>query len=128
MNNSIAVVTLFPSLVEAVGSSGVTGRAVDNGLLKIETVNPRDFTTDRHRTVDDRPYGGGPGMVMKVQPLSDAIDRARQLTSIEAHVVHMSPQGEPLNQVLVEQLAVTENLILVAGRYEGIDERLISEK
>jgi len=128
LNNSIAVVTLFPSLVEAVGSSGVTGRAVDNGLLKIETVNPRDFTTDRHRTVDDRPYGGGPGMVMKVQPLSDAIERAQQLTSIEAHVVHMSPQGEPLNQVLVEQLAVTENLVLVAGRYEGIDERLISEK
>jgi len=119
---------LFPQLLEAVGLSGVTGRAVDNGLLKIDTVNPRDFTTDRHRTVDDRPYGGGPGMVMKVQPLCDAIDRSKQLTSSSATVVHMSPQGEQLNQTLVEELAVTENLILVAGRYEGIDERLINAK
>lgn len=128
MINSIAVVTLFPALVEAVGQCGVTGRAVDNGLFRISTVNPRDFAADRHRTVDDRPYGGGPGMVMKVQPLSDAINRSRELTAMSATVVYMSPQGEQLNQTLVEELAVTENLILVAGRYEGIDERLISRE
>ena len=120
--------TLFPALVEAVGQCGVTGRAVDNGLLRINTVNPRDFATDRHRTVDDRPYGGGPGMVMKVEPLADAIDRSRELTAKSATVVYMSPQGEQLNQALVEELADIENLILVAGRYEGIDERLIDQE
>ena len=120
--------TLFPALVEAVGQCGVTGRAVDNGLLRIDTVNPRDFATDRHRTVDDRPYGGGPGMVMQVQPLTDAITRSRELTAESATVVYMSPQGEQLNQTLVEEFAVTKNLILVAGRYEGIDERLISRE
>ena len=128
MNNSIAVVTLFPALIDAIGQCGVTGRAVDNGLLRIDTVNPRDFATDRHRTVDDRPYGGGPGMLMKVQPLTDAINRARALTAESATVVHMSPQGEQLNQKVVEELAGTENLVLVAGRYEGIDERLISRE
>ena len=106
----------------------MTGRAVDNGLLRIKSINPRDFATDRHRTVDDRPYGGGPGMLMKVQPLADAINRARTLTAESATVVHMSPQGEQLNQKVVEDLAGTENLILVAGRYEGIDERLISRE
>ena len=128
MNNSIAVVTLFPALVDAVGQCGVTGRAVDNGLLRIDTVNPRDFATDRHKTVDDRPYGGGPGMLMKVQPLTDAINSARVLTAESATVVHMSPQGEQLNHKLVEELADKENLVLVAGRYEGIDERLISRE
>jgi len=128
VNNSIAVVTLFPALVEAVGQCGVTGRAIDNGLLRIDSVNPRDFATDRHKTVDDRPYGGGPGMVMTVQPLTDAINRARELTAQAATVAFMSPQGEQLNQNLVEELAGTENLILVAGRYEGIDERLINRE
>ena len=128
MNNSIAVVTLFPALVEAVGQVGVTGRAVDNGLLRLDTVNPRDFAEDRHRTVDDRPYGGGPGMVMTVKPLTDAINRSRELTAEAAPVVYMSPQGEQLNQTLVEEFASQKNLILVAGRYEGIDERLISRE
>ncbi len=120
--------TLFPALVDAVGQHGVTGRAVDRGLLRIETVNPRDFATDRHRTVDDRPYGGGPGMLMMVKPLGDAIDQARQVTAETAQVVYLSPQGEQLNQQLVEELAAVENLVLVAGRYEGIDERLIEHK
>lgn len=120
--------TLFPALVETVGQCGVTGRAVDNGLLRIDSVNPRDFATDRHKTVDDRPYGGGPGMVMTVQPLTDAIQRARELTTQSATVVYMSPQGEQLNQNLVEELAGIESLILVAGRYEGIDERLINRE
>jgi len=128
VNNSIAVVTLFPALVEAVGQVGVTGRAVDNGLLRLDTVNPRDFAEDRHRTVDDRPYGGGPGMVMTVKPLTDAINRSRELTAEAAPVVYMSPQGEQLNQTLVEEFASQKNLILVAGRYEGIDERLISRE
>ena len=120
--------TLFPALVEAVGQVGVTGRAVDNGLLRLDTVNPRDFAEDRHRTVDDRPYGGGPGMVMTVKPLTDAIIRSRELTAEAAPVVYMSPQGEQLNQTLVEEFASQKNLILVAGRYEGIDERLISRE
>lgn len=120
--------TLFPALVEAVGQVGVTGRAVDNGLLRLDTVNPRDFAEDRHRTVDDRPYGGGPGMVMTVKPLTDAINRSRELTAEAAPVVYMSPQGEQLNQTLVEEFASQKNLILVAGRYEGIDERLISRE
>ncbi len=128
MNNSIAVVTLFPALVDVVGQHGVTGRAIDNGLLQVQTVNPRDFATDRHNTVDDRPYGGGPGMLMKVGPLGEAIDHARQITSLEAQVIYMSPQGEQLNQALVEELASIKNVVLVAGRYEGIDERLIEQK
>ena len=125
MQNSIAVVTLFPALVDAVGQHGVTGRAVDRRLLQLDSVNPRDFAADKHQTVDDRPYGGGPGMVMTVQPLRDAIDRGRQLTSESATVVYLSPQGEQLDQMLVEELAGIENLVLVAGRYEGVDERLI---
>ena len=120
--------TLFPALVEAVGQHGVTGRAVDRGLLRIETVNPRDYATDRHRTVDDRPYGGGPGMLMTLKPLGDAIDQARRVTAETAQVVYLSPQGEQLNQQVVEELAAVENLVLVAGRYEGIDERLIEHK
>lgn len=120
--------TLFPSLVEAVGQHGVTGRAVENGLLQLVTVNPRDFAVDRHRTVDDRPYGGGPGMVMTVEPLNAAIDSAVQQMAGEATVVYLTPQGEQLNQSLVEELATIENLVLVAGRYEGIDERLIEQR
>jgi len=111
VNNSIAVVTLFPALVEAVGQVGVTGRAVDNGLLRLDTVNPRDFAEDRHRTVDDRPYGGGPGMVMTVKPLTDAINRSRELTAEAAPVVYMSPQGEQLNQTLVEEFASQKKLV-----------------
>jgi len=128
MKNSIAVVSLFPALVEAVGQYGVTGRAVDNGLLQLHMVNPRSFATDKHRTVDDRPYGGGPGMLMTPQPLVDAIGSARQQTAADATVVYLSPQGEMLNQALVQQLAETENLVLVAGRYEGIDERVINSE
>lgn len=120
--------TLFPALVEAVTEHGVTGRAVNNGLMQVHTVNPREFAADKHRTVDDRPYGGGPGMVMMVQPLGDAIDHARQVTSASAHVICLSPQGQALDQQLVEELAGIENLVLVAGRYEGIDERLIEDK
>jgi tRNA (guanine37-N1)-methyltransferase len=121
----IDVVTLFPEMVETLLGYGVTGRAVKRGLLRIGTCNPRDFTTDRHRTVDDRPYGGGPGMVMMVEPLRDAIRSVRARAPEGARVIYMSPQGRPLDQDGVRELARAEGLILVAGRYEGVDERLI---
>lgn len=130
--NAISVVTLFPELVQAVGGCGVTGRALDNNLLTLSTVNPRDFTTDRHRTVDDRPYGGGPGMVMLALPLDEAITQAQACNAEQVEdspvVVHVSPQGEQLDHGLVEELADCRNLVLVAGRYEGIDERLIQSR
>ncbi len=121
----ISAISLFPEMFGAVTDVGITGRAVRDGLLKFECWNPRDFTHDRHRTVDDRPYGGGPGMLMKIQPLRDAIHAARDAAPGKACVVYLSPQGETLNQSVVESLAAAENLILVAGRYEGVDERLI---
>lgn len=120
----IGVVTLFPGMLAAVGEYGVTGRAVTQGLLALQSWNPRDFTHDRHRTVDDRPYGGGPGMVMKIEPLRAAMAAARSALP-QARVAYLSPQGRPLDQGGVEELANRPELILVAGRYEGIDERLI---
>ncbi|WP_339899474.1 tRNA (guanosine(37)-N1)-methyltransferase TrmD [uncultured Gilvimarinus sp.] len=120
----IAVVTLFPEMLAAVRDNGITGRAVTRGQLEIQCWNPRDFTADRHKTVDDRPYGGGPGMLMKVQPLRDAVDAARQWTG-DARVLYLSPQGQVFDQSAATQMAQRGNLILIAGRYEGIDERLI---
>lgn len=119
------VVSLFPEMFEAVTAYGVTGRAVRNGLIGVECWNPRDFTHDRHRTVDDRPYGGGPGMLMKVQPLRDAIGAARTAGGEGATVIYLSPQGRRLDHAGVRELASRRKLILVAGRYEGIDERLL---
>lgn len=118
------VVTLFPELVRALVAHGVLGRAADQGRLELVTWNPRDHATDRHRTVDDRPYGGGPGMVMKVEPLRSALQAARA-AGAPASVVYMSPQGPPLNQARVGELAGRERVILLCGRYEGIDERLL---
>ncbi|KMQ75201.1 tRNA (guanosine(37)-N1)-methyltransferase TrmD [Marinobacter subterrani] len=122
----IGAVSLFPEMFSAVTEHGVTGRAVRDGLLAFRSWNPRDYTHDRHRTVDDRPYGGGPGMLMKIQPLRDAISAAREAAPGKACVVYLSPQGETLNQSVVESLVAEERLILVAGRYEGVDERLIA--
>jgi len=119
------VVSLFPEMFEAVTGFGVTGRAVKRGLIQVDCWNPRDFTTDKHRTVDDRPFGGGPGMLMKVQPLRSAIQTAKLSAPGEAKVIYLSPQGRKLDHALVEELRSLQNLILVAGRYEGIDERLI---
>ncbi|QSP96287.1 tRNA (guanosine(37)-N1)-methyltransferase TrmD [Marinobacter salinisoli] len=124
----IGAVSLFPEMFSAVTDYGITGRAVRDELLTFSAWNPRDFTHDRHRTVDDRPYGGGPGMLMKIQPLRDAIHAARQAAPGKACVVYMSPQGERLDQSGVESLASSESLILVAGRYEGVDERLIASE
>ena len=122
---NIQVVTLFPESVSALLQFGVTGRAVERGLLTVGTHNPRDYATDRHKTVDDRPYGGGPGMVMKVDTLRAAIHAARERAGSGARVLYLSPQGRRLDQAGVRELAKREALVLVAGRYEGVDERLI---
>lgn len=122
------IVSLFPEMFDAVTRYGVTGRAVRNELIGVECWNPRDFTHDRHRTVDDRPYGGGPGMLMKVQPLRDAIQAAKAVAGEGARVIYLSPQGRRLDQAGVAELAQARKLILVAGRYEGIDERLIQSE
>ena len=120
----IDVVTLFPQMVADLAGYGVTGRALESGLFDLGTWNPRDYTHDRHRTVDDRPYGGGPGMVMLIEPLRQAIAQARQANPA-AKVVYMSPQGRRFDQKVAEEISQQSGIILVAGRYEGIDERLI---
>ncbi len=119
------IVTLFPEMIQETASWGVTGRALELGLVELETWNPRDYTFDKHRSVDDRPYGGGPGMVMKVQPLSGAIRQARRAAETKPLVVYLSPQGRQLNQDAARRFAALPRLVLVAGRYEGVDERLI---
>ncbi len=126
----IGVVSLFPEMFEAVSGSGITRRAIEAELLDLQIWNPREFTTDKHRTVDDKPYGGGPGMLMKVAPLKAAIDKARlafqaATGSNHSRVIYLSPQGAPLTQAKLEEYAGSQGLILVAGRYEGIDERLM---
>ncbi|MFT5212190.1 MAG: tRNA (guanine37-N1)-methyltransferase [Flavobacterium sp.] len=127
----VGVVTLFPEMFQAVSGSGISRRAVENGILELEFWNPRDYTTDKHRTVDDKPYGGGPGMLMKVEPLTEAIKAAKAAAKADCKdckdckVIYLSPQGKKLDQKLLSELATEQALILVAGRYEGIDERLI---
>lgn len=125
----IGIISLFPEMFKAITDYGVTGRAVKQHLLRLECWNPRDFTFDKHKTVDDRPYGGGPGMLMMVQPLRDAIHTAKAAAKaedgVEAKVIYLSPQGRKLDQAGVKTLAQHSKLILVCGRYEGIDERLI---
>ncbi len=122
----IDVVTLFPEMLDAVTKSGVSGRAVDRGLLDVVRWNPRDYSRDRHRTVDDRPYGGGPGMVMMVEPLRDAIRAAKRQAPQGVPVIHLSPQGRVLDQAGLRELAALPGMVLVASRYEGVDERLIA--
>jgi tRNA (guanine37-N1)-methyltransferase len=124
----VGIISLFPDMFNAITNYGVTGQAVKKGLLSVETWNPRDFTHDKHRTVDDRPYGGGPGMLMMVQPLRDAIYAAKQSVAGQAKVIYLSPQGRKLDQAGVEELAKNQNLILICGRYEGIDERIIQQE
>ncbi|MDH5359646.1 MAG: tRNA (guanosine(37)-N1)-methyltransferase TrmD [Gammaproteobacteria bacterium] len=121
----IDVISLFPQMFSALTEVGVSGRAVQKGILQVETWNPRDYAKDNYRTVDDRPYGGGPGMVMMVEPLRDAIQAAKKAAPGKAKVIYLSPQGRRLNQQALATLATEERLILLAGRYEGIDERLI---
>lgn len=121
------VVTLFPDMITAAASYGVTGRAIQREIVSLSVWNPRDYTNDKHRTVDDRPYGGGPGMVMKYQPLHDAVESAKQASSEPAKVVYLSPQGKPINQALLSEACAVSQLILIAGRYEGVDERFVSK-
>ncbi|WP_428239764.1 tRNA (guanosine(37)-N1)-methyltransferase TrmD [Gynuella sp.] len=119
------IVSLFPEMFGAVTDSGVTGRAVKKGLIEVDFWNPRDFTQDVHRTVDDRPFGGGPGMVMKVEPLLAALRAAKARAGAGVRTIYLSPQGRQLDQPGVSELVEAEKLILVCGRYEGIDERII---
>ena len=124
-NLRVEVISLFPEMFSAISEYGITSRAVKQGLLQLTCWNPRDYTTDRHHTVDDRPFGGGPGMVMKIKPLEDALVQAKAAAGEKAKVIYLSPQGRQLNQSAVRELANLEALILIAGRYEGIDERFI---
>jgi tRNA (guanine37-N1)-methyltransferase len=119
------VVTLFPEMVTAAASYGVTGRAIERKIVSLSVWNPRDYTHDKHKTVDDRPYGGGPGMVIKYQPLHDAVNDAKRAGNKPAKVIYLSPQGKPITQSLLSKVIGVSQLILVAGRYEGIDERFV---
>jgi tRNA (guanine37-N1)-methyltransferase len=117
------VVTLFPPMFAAVTESGITSRALQAGLWKLQTWNPRDFTTDNYRTVDDRPYGGGPGMVMLAEPLEKALDAARAAGA--GRVIYLSPQGRKLDHRKVLEISKEGSITLLCGRYEGVDERLL---
>ncbi len=121
------VITLFPEMFPPVLEHGVIGRAVADSLLEFRAWNPRDFTEDKHKTVDDRPYGGGPGMVMMYEPVCSAISKARQAQP-GTRVIYLSPQGKRLDQAGVHELAGRSGMILVSGRYEGIDERIIESE
>jgi len=123
----IGVISLFPDMFSAITEHGVTRRAIKEDLLTVSVWNPRDFTHDKHRTVDDRPYGGGPGMLMMVQPLVDAINAAKAALGEDTPVIYLSPQGQTLDHDGVTQLAQNDRMILIAGRYEGIDQRVIDQ-
>lgn len=119
------VVTIFPEMISGALGYGVVSRALQAGLIDVETWNPRDYTSDRHRSVDDRPYGGGPGMVMRFEPLATAVRAARKARGERAEVVYLSPQGERFDAAAAQDWAAGPGAILVCGRYEGVDERFI---
>lgn len=121
----IDVITLFPDFIASCAGIGVVGRAQERGLLQVETWNPRDSATDNHRTVDSRPFGGGPGMLMTIAPLRDTLAKVHAATTKKARVVYLSPQGARLTQDKVVQFSKMDRLILLCGRYEGVDERLL---
>lgn len=122
----IDVISIFPPMFEAVSEYGITGRAVRSGLLSLRIWNPRDYTEDKHRSVDDRPYGGGPGMVLRPEPLARAIAAAKADAQEPAKVLYVSPQGRKLDHAGVVELAERQRIMLLAGRYEGVDERLLA--
>lgn len=124
----IEVVTLFPEFVATAARIGVTGRAIERGTVQLHVSTPRDFATDVHRTVDDRPYGGGPGMVMKIQPTRAALRAARQRAPAGGKTIYLAADGERLTQGIVRELAELPSLVLLAGRYEGVDERLLERE
>jgi tRNA (guanine37-N1)-methyltransferase len=121
-----SIVTLFPDIFDVL-EYGVVGRALERELLTLSRFNPRDYSIDKHRHVDDRPYGGGPGMVMLAEPLAAAITAAKQAMRPQTKVVYLSPQGKPVTQAMAREAHKQASLILVCGRYEGIDERIVSE-
>ncbi len=126
MTKRFDVVTIFPEMILESSRFGVTGKAIETDKVSMSVWNPRDYTLDKHRTVDDRPYGGGPGMVMKYQPLCDAVTAAKNKNlHTDCKVIYLSPQGKQINQNLLNEASQVSQLILVAGRYEGIDERFI---
>ena len=124
-----AVITLFPEMFEAITAYGISGRAAKRDLMQITCINPRDFAQGNYKRVDERPFGGGPGMVMMAEPLAQAIQHAKQLAqqagAVHVPVVYMSPQGKTLNETAVQQFVEYDGLIVLCGRYEGVDERLI---
>jgi tRNA (guanine37-N1)-methyltransferase len=124
----IAVVSLFPEMVGQVAEFGVVGRAKERELLGLQCHNPRDYATDAHRTVDDRPYGGGPGMVLKYEPTAKAIHAAKEALPAGSPVVCLSPQGRVFDQAAAQRYSSLPGMVLLAGRYEGIDERLIDRE
>lgn len=124
----VEVISLFPEMFDALTQHGITSRALNRGLYQLQVMNPRVFTSDNHKTVDDRPYGGGPGMVMLAEPLTKAIAEAKQRLAekgMQPHVVHMSPRGKPLTHEKVMQLSQLKGLVILASRYEGVDQRLL---
>lgn len=121
----INVVSLFPEMIRDAAAWGVTGRALEKGLVRLDCTNPRNFTADAHQTVDDRPYGGGPGMVLKVEPFTAAVEAARDKLPAGSKVVFLSPQGQVFDQDKAGELAALPGMMLVCGRYEGFDERLV---
>jgi tRNA (guanine37-N1)-methyltransferase len=127
----LGVVTLFPEMLSGITQYGITSRAVKQNLISVDSWNPRDFTTDKHRTVDDRPYGGGPGMVMMIEPVRLAIHQAKvQYESqfgVKAPVIYLSPQGKVFDQAKAKQLSTLPAIVFLAGRYEGVDQRLIDQ-
>ena len=124
----IEVVTLFPQMIQDALAHGIVGRAIDRGLARVCCEDPRSHASDVHRTVDDRPYGGGPGMVLKPEPLAAAIDAAAARAPQGAERVYLSAQGEPFSQALAAEWSIGAGLVLVAGRYEGVDERIVESR
>jgi tRNA (guanine37-N1)-methyltransferase len=124
----IEVVTLFPELIQSALTHGVLGRAIERGIVAVGCEDPRAYSRDVHRTVDDRPYGGGPGMVLKPEPISAAIDAASARAPAGSPRVYLSAQGVPFTQALAREFATLPGLVLVAGRYEGLDERVIESR
>ncbi len=123
---NIAVLSIFPRMFDALLAHGIAAQAVHKGALTVDTINPRDFTIDKHRAVDDRPFGGGAGMLMKPEPLARAIDSAKR--AADRPVIYLSPQGETLSQSTLRELSLLPGAILLAGRYRGIDERIIESR
>ena len=118
------IITLFPEMFSAIKEEGVISRALKNSIISIREWQLRDYSSNKYKNVDDKPYGGGAGMVMQVQPIRDCLAKIKELEP-ESKIIYLSPQGEPLNQKLVEKLAKFDSLTLLCGRYEGIDERVI---